>query len=186
MTRLLLALYKIIGSLLSAQMSFQNLNAGKYTFMIYDILLANIFLSPLWIDGGLRNFVSQCVASHRLRGRTNVPRLGHWNTWHLHIICGAFPRARINFWILPPRINQQMLNATYLPDVIPEQGWTKLEAVESAMRKAGWDGPIDEAMLMSVRLKRYQSRQVTVTWVEYVEWRKMHDTTRDWEGDDVQ
>jgi len=84
------------------------------------------------------------------------------------------------------RINQQMLNATYLPHVIPEQGWTKLEAVESAMRKAGWDGPIDEAMLMSVRLKRYQSRQVTVTWVEYVEWRKMHDTARDWEGSDVQ
>jgi len=79
-----------------------------------------------------------------------------------------------------------MLNATYLPHVIPEQGWTKLEAVESAMRKAGWDGPIDEAMLMSVRLKRYQSRQVTVTWVEYVEWRKMHDTACDWEGSDVQ
>ena len=77
------------------------------------------------------------------------------------------------------RSNHQMLNATYLPDVIPEQGWTKIEAVESAMRKAGWDGPIDEAMLMSVRLKRYQSRQVTVTWLEYVEWKKMHDSAHD-------
>lgn len=69
------------------------------------------------------------------------------------------------------RASQQTLNATYLPDVIPEQGWTKLEAVESAMRKAGYDGPIDEAMLKSVKLKRYQSRQVTVSWADYVAWK---------------
>jgi len=81
--------------------------------------------------------------------------------------------------------SQQLLNATYLPDVIPEQGWTKLEAVESAMRKAGWDGPIDEAMLMSVRLKRYQSCQVTVTWSEYVEWKKMHQGAGDWDHNDM-
>lgn len=70
-----------------------------------------------------------------------------------------------------------MLNATYLPDVIPEQGWTKIEAVESAVRKAGWDGPIDEAMLMSIRLRRYQSRVVTVTWPEYLEWKKAFEST---------
>jgi AMMECR1 domain-containing protein len=55
--------------------------------------------------------------------------------------------------------------------VIPEQGWTKLEALESAMRKAGWDGPIDEAMLENVKLRRYQSRKVMVTWDEYLNWK---------------
>lgn len=65
-----------------------------------------------------------------------------------------------------------LLTATYLPDVIPEQGWTKLEALESAIRKAGWDGVIDEALLESVKLKRYQSRKVEVTWDEYLEWKK--------------
>jgi len=84
------------------------------------------------------------------------------------------------------RNTQQILSATYLPDVIPEQGWTKLEAVESAMRKAGWDGPIDEGMLLSVRLKRYQSRHVTVTWREYVEWRDIHDSAGCLEGNYVQ
>lgn len=75
------------------------------------------------------------------------------------------------------RSGHQTLTATYLPDVIPEQGWTKVEAVESAMRKAGWDGPIDEATLMSVRLKRYQSRVVVVNWPEYVEWKKVFDAS---------
>lgn len=61
--------------------------------------------------------------------------------------------------------------------MIPEQGWTKIEAVESAVRKAGWDGPIDEAMLMGIRLRRYQSRVVTVTWPEYLEWKKAFEST---------
>ncbi|KAF8312835.1 hypothetical protein DL93DRAFT_2125977 [Clavulina sp. PMI_390] len=69
----------------------------------------------------------------------------------------------------------QTLTATYLPDVIPEQGWTKLEAVESAMRKAGWNGLIDEAMLKSVKLRRYQSRTTTVRWADYVEWKNQRE-----------
>ncbi|KIK91693.1 hypothetical protein PAXRUDRAFT_148944 [Paxillus rubicundulus Ve08.2h10] len=72
-----------------------------------------------------------------------------------------------------PRFNsRQMLTATYLPDVIPEQGWDKIEAVESAMRKAGWTGVINEEMRRSVCLRRYQSRKCVVGWDEFVQWRK--------------
>ncbi|QRW19080.1 AMMECR1 domain-containing protein [Rhizoctonia solani] len=43
-----------------------------------------------------------------------------------------------------PSGRQRRLTATYLPDVIPAQGWTKQEAVDSALRKAGFDGRITE------------------------------------------
>ncbi|EFX04682.1 ammecr1 family protein [Grosmannia clavigera kw1407] len=33
--------------------------------------------------------------------------------------------------------------ATYLPDVAPEQGWSKEQTVVSLMRKAGWSGRTD-------------------------------------------
>ncbi|KAG1715957.1 hypothetical protein ID866_1181 [Astraeus odoratus] len=67
---------------------------------------------------------------------------------------------------------RRTLTATYLPDVIPEQGWDKIEAVESAMRKAGWTGPITEDTRRSVKLRRYRSAKCTIGWGEFVEWRK--------------
>ncbi len=36
--------------------------------------------------------------------------------------------------------------ATYLPDVAVEQGWNKEEALESLMKKAGWDGSYSHGM----------------------------------------
>lgn len=63
------------------------------------------------------------------------------------------------------------MTATYLPEVAPEQGWDKLEAVESAIRKAGWDGPITEDLRRSIKLRRYQSRKCTVDWNDFVGWR---------------
>jgi hypothetical protein len=67
---------------------------------------------------------------------------------------------------------QRTLSATYLPDVAPEQGWDKREAVDSAIRKAGWDGRITEELRRSVRLRRYQSSKCSVSWEEYVAWRR--------------
>jgi len=72
---------------------------------------------------------------------------------------------------------KESYNATYLPDVIPEQGWTKVEAVDSAIHKAGWTGLITEDIRRSVKLRRYQSRICTVGWEEYVEWRTSHGGT---------
>jgi len=72
---------------------------------------------------------------------------------------------------LPRVTSRQTFSATYLPDVIPEQGWDKVEAVESAIQKAGWTGHITEDIRRSVKLRRYQSRVCTVGWAEYVKWR---------------
>ncbi|EJD53934.1 hypothetical protein AURDEDRAFT_141858 [Auricularia subglabra TFB-10046 SS5] len=68
--------------------------------------------------------------------------------------------------------HKRQFSATYLPDVMPEQGWTKQEAIDSAIRKAGWDGKITEELRRSIKLRRYQSSKATATWDEYVAWRE--------------
>ncbi|CAE6490467.1 unnamed protein product [Rhizoctonia solani] len=55
---------------------------------------------------------------------------------------------------LPLPGRQRRLTATYLPDVIPAQGWSKQEAVDSALRKAGFDGRITEEVRRAVKLRR--------------------------------
>ncbi|EPT02724.1 hypothetical protein FOMPIDRAFT_1117362 [Fomitopsis schrenkii] len=66
---------------------------------------------------------------------------------------------------------KQKFSATYLPQIAPEQGWDKVETVDSAIHKAGWNGRITEDIRRSIHLRRYQSRKCTVGWEEYVQWR---------------
>ncbi|KAF9647040.1 hypothetical protein BDM02DRAFT_3251360 [Thelephora ganbajun] len=73
---------------------------------------------------------------------------------------------------IPSATYKKTFNATYLPEVMPAQGWDKIEAVDSAIHKAGWSGRITEEIRRSVKLRRYQSRACTITWYEFVEWRK--------------
>ncbi|KAH7100601.1 AMMECR1 domain-containing protein [Auriculariales sp. MPI-PUGE-AT-0066] len=68
--------------------------------------------------------------------------------------------------------SKRQLTATYLPQVMPEQGWSKVEAIDSAIRKAGWDGKITEEVRRSIHLRRYQSAMAEATWDEYVAWRE--------------
>ncbi|GLB33425.1 putative AMMECR1 [Lyophyllum shimeji] len=72
---------------------------------------------------------------------------------------------------LPRITSKQTFTATYLPEVIPDQGWDKIEAVDSAISKAGWNGRITEDLRRSIKLRRYQSKGCTVTWDEYIQWR---------------
>ena len=62
-------------------------------------------------------------------------------------------------------------SATYLPHVAEEQGWDKIETIDSAIRKAGWTGRISEDLRRAVKVRRYQSRHCAVTWDEYARWR---------------
>jgi AMME syndrome candidate gene 1 protein len=75
---------------------------------------------------------------------------------------------------LPRITSKQTFTATYLPEVMPEQGWDKIEAIDSAIQKAGWSGTITEDIRRSIKLRRYQSRQCHVGWDEYVAWRNEH------------
>ena len=58
-------------------------------------------------------------------------------------------------------------SATYLPDVAAEQGWSREEAVASLIRKAGFNGRIDEPLLGSIQTTRYQSSKTKMTWDEF-------------------
>lgn len=76
----------------------------------------------------------------------------------------------------PSLAAKHTFTATYLPDVIPDQGWNKIEAVDSAIQKAGWRGRITEDLRRSIKLRRYQSRKCTVGWDDYIQWRKEHES----------
>lgn len=69
-------------------------------------------------------------------------------------------------------VTRRKYSATYLPDVMPAQQWTKLQAIDSAIRKAGWDGKITDELRRSIQLRRYQSSKAFATWEEYVQWRE--------------
>ncbi|KAL8166723.1 hypothetical protein V2J09_008222 [Rumex salicifolius] len=66
-------------------------------------------------------------------------------------------------------------NATYLPEVASDQGWTQIEAIDSLIRKAGFEGAITESLRKSIRLTRYQSTLFTMSYSDYVSYVK---TTR--------
>ncbi|KAL8377425.1 hypothetical protein RB595_008212 [Gaeumannomyces hyphopodioides] len=65
--------------------------------------------------------------------------------------------------------------ATYLPDVAPEQGWTKEETVVSLMRKAGWMGRKDRWRDVELKVVRYQGRKESVEYETYKRWRDWAD-----------
>ncbi|KAI0253063.1 AMMECR1 domain-containing protein [Lactifluus subvellereus] len=73
--------------------------------------------------------------------------------------------------LLSRPLSGRTLSATYLPEVAPEQGWEQIDAVDSAIRKAGWSGRISEDLRRRVRVRRYQSRKCIVGWDDFVAWR---------------
>ncbi|KAF2070179.1 hypothetical protein CYY_008506 [Polysphondylium violaceum] len=58
-------------------------------------------------------------------------------------------------------------NATYLPEVMPEQGWTKEETMKSLVRKAGYQGKVDSSLYSKIKLTRYQSSKYSLSFQEY-------------------
>ncbi|CAL1412652.1 unnamed protein product [Linum trigynum] len=68
--------------------------------------------------------------------------------------------------------NQIRRSATYLPEVAAHEGWAKLEAIESLMRKAGYNGVITESLRKSIKLTRYQSTLFTMTYSDYISYVK--------------
>ncbi|KAJ9540145.1 hypothetical protein OSB04_026651 [Centaurea solstitialis] len=76
-------------------------------------------------------------------------------------------------------------SATYLPEVAAQEGafrnityfdgWTKIEAIDSLMRKAGYSGTITESLRKQIQLTRYQSTLYTMHYGDFVSYVK---TTR--------
>ncbi|KAM0791494.1 hypothetical protein ACM66B_005947 [Microbotryomycetes sp. NB124-2] len=71
-----------------------------------------------------------------------------------------------------PKKLPAVLTATYLPDVATAQGWTKTEAIDSCIKKAGYTGKITDDIRASLRLTRYQSQKAARTFDEWRAWRE--------------
>lgn len=71
-------------------------------------------------------------------------------------------------------VNGSLKTATYLPEVASEQGWSKLEAVDSLLRKGGFKDLITQELRQSIRLTRYQSEKCSITYEEYCRLRRRH------------
>ncbi|XP_023340950.1 uncharacterized protein CG5902 [Eurytemora carolleeae] len=59
-------------------------------------------------------------------------------------------------------------SATYLPEVAHEQGWDKIETIDSLLRKGGYKAQITPDYRNQIRLVRYQSEIISVSHQEYV------------------
>ena len=58
--------------------------------------------------------------------------------------------------------------ATFLPEVPLSQGWDKTQTIDSLLRKGGFKGTVTPEVRRSIRLVRYQSEMITVTYQDYV------------------
>jgi len=58
--------------------------------------------------------------------------------------------------------------ATYLPEVAQEQGWDKIQTIDSLLKKGGYKGTPTPEVRRSIRLTRYQSEKVTVAYSDYL------------------
>lgn len=64
-------------------------------------------------------------------------------------------------WIEFIQTNGEKETATYLPEVMKNQGWTKEEAIKSLLRKGGFYGPVTrQYCIISITLTRYQSQKL--------------------------
>ena len=65
------------------------------------------------------------------------------------------------------------MTATYLPEVAHEQGWSKKEAIDSAIHKAGYSGKVTEDIRKSLKVRRYQSEKCSARYQEWIDARKI-------------
>ncbi|RKP07345.1 AMMECR1 domain-containing protein [Thamnocephalis sphaerospora] len=66
--------------------------------------------------------------------------------------------------------------ATYLPEIAAEQGWSKVETIDSLLRKGGYRGHITETLRASIKLTRYQSSKCALSYDDYLAYCESRDT----------
>ena len=68
-------------------------------------------------------------------------------------------------------MGRRTYNATYLPEIAKEQGWTKEECIDSLMLKAGFTGTVTSKLRESICLTRYQSSCFAMDYDDYIVWK---------------
>lgn len=67
--------------------------------------------------------------------------------------------------------------ATYLPEVATQQGWDKVQTIDSLLRKGGFKGQVTPEVRKQVRLVRYQSEKMNATYMDYVQHCRLRNAT---------
>ncbi|KAH9391544.1 AMME chromosomal region protein 1-like [Tyrophagus putrescentiae] len=63
--------------------------------------------------------------------------------------------------------NGSKRTATYLPEVAAEQNWNHLQTIDSLLRKGGYRGVITDSVRKDIRLTRYTSEKIAVSYQDY-------------------
>ena len=81
---------------------------------------------------------------------------------------------RIEFF---DEIKGKRRSATYLPEVASEWGWNHTQTIDSLLRKGKYKGLITSDLRQSVKLTRYQSEKLTVSYSDYLNWKNQLSET---------
>lgn len=68
-------------------------------------------------------------------------------------------------------VNGNEYDATFLPSVAKEWGWTKEETIKELVRKAGYHGTVDKATA-KMKTVRYQSSEACLTYEDWIAMKK--------------
>ncbi|XP_043823509.1 AMMECR1-like protein [Dromiciops gliroides] len=58
--------------------------------------------------------------------------------------------------------------ATYLPEVAKENYWDQIQTIDSLLRKGGFRAPITNEFRKTIKLTRYCSEKMTISYAEYI------------------
>lgn len=131
---------------------------------------------PLNLHDGLRNYALESATKDSRFQPVSAEELPHLNV-SVSILTNFEEASDYMDWQIGVHgiriefYNGGRRSATYLPEVAPEQGWNKLETIDSLLRKGGFRGPITQDVRESISLTRYRSEKVSVTYQDYEQWR---------------
>lgn len=60
-------------------------------------------------------------------------------------------------------------SATYLPEVATKQGWDQIQTIDSLLRKGGFRASVTPEVRNAIKLTRYMSEKISVTYSEYMD-----------------
>jgi len=65
-------------------------------------------------------------------------------------------------------VNSKNYNATFLPEIAPEQGWNQQEAIGHLVKKAGYREETTDSLIAVIECTRYQASKHRLTYTSYV------------------
>lgn len=64
--------------------------------------------------------------------------------------------------------NNLVYSAVYLPNVLTDQNWNKIQSITSLIRKSGYSGKIDDKLLNKIKLQTFESEYKSLDYKDYL------------------